>query len=76
MLLLEDLGGVGGEGGGLVGAGDLVDGGEGEFGVHNELFFLQRYGERLAMKKTIQLVISPIIPMNCQRGGAGRQLKK
>ena len=38
MLLLEDFTGVGGEGGGLVGAWDGVDGGEGDGVGHNVMF--------------------------------------
>ena len=44
VLLLEDFGGVGGEGGCLDGAGDGVDGGEGEGVGHNVLFLRAKIG--------------------------------
>ena len=45
VLLFEDFTRLGSEGGGGVGAGEGVDGGEGESIRHNALFLRQRYGE-------------------------------
>ena len=68
MLLFEDLGGLGGEGGGLVGAGDLVDGGEGEFGVHNELFLRAKIWGEVGNEKDNTTCDKPHYPYELPQG--------
>ena len=51
VLLFEDFTGVGGEGGGFVGTGDGVDGGDGEGVEHNVLFLRTKIWEDSSFRK-------------------------